>query len=150
MADFQQQADAVRFLRDSQDQLAKLGLEIHREMTRLIAFGRFAPSDRRKRGKGKREPFALLGFTRYRGRNSKGYFVVWLLTVQERMRSKLHAIRHELCWKMREPLAQAGAWLKPVVDGYFRYHAVRGNLSMLSRFRERICRYWRPVLRRRS
>jgi len=27
--------------------------------------------------------------------------------------------------------------------GYYRYHAVPGNLSVLSRFREQLCRYWR-------
>lgn len=36
-----------------------------------------------------------------------------------------------LCW-----------WLKRVVEGYYRYHAVPGNLAVLGRFRERICRYW--------
>ncbi len=51
---------------------------------------------------------------------------------------------------MHEPVALVGAWLKRVVEGYYRYHAVPGNLSVLSRFRERLCRYWRHVLRRRS
>jgi len=36
------------------------------------------------------------------------------------------------------------------VEGYYRYHAVPGNLAVLGRFRERICRYWRCTLRRRS
>ncbi len=150
VAGFQHQADAVRFLRDFQERLAKFGLEVHPEKTRLIAFGRFAASECRKRGKGKPETFAFLGFTHYCGRNSKGHFVVWRRTVAKRMRAKLHAIKQELRRKMHEPVAQVGAWLKRVVDGYFRYHAVPGNLSMLSCFRERICRYWRHVLRRRS
>ena len=51
---------------------------------------------------------------------------------------------------MHEPVAIVGAWLKRVVAGYYQYHAVPGNLSVLSRFRERLCRYWRHVLRRRS
>ena len=49
VAGFQHQADAERFLRDFQERLAKFGLEIHPEKTRLIEFGRFAASDRRKR-----------------------------------------------------------------------------------------------------
>jgi hypothetical protein len=53
VAGFQHQADAERFLRDFQERLAKFGLEIQPEKTRLIAFGRFAASDCRKRGKGK-------------------------------------------------------------------------------------------------
>ena len=49
VAGFQHQADAVRFLKDFQERLAKFGLEIQPEKTRLIAFGRFAASDCRKR-----------------------------------------------------------------------------------------------------
>jgi group II intron reverse transcriptase/maturase len=120
VAGFQHQADAERFLRDFRERLAKFGLEIHPEKTRLIAFGRFAASDCRKRGKGKPETFAFLGFTHYCGRNSKGHFVVWRRTVAKRMRAKLHAIKQELRRKMHEPVAVVGAWLKRVVDGYYR------------------------------
>jgi len=98
-------------------------LEIQPEKTRLIAFGRFAVSDCRKYGRGKPETFAFLGFTHYCGTNSKGHFVVWRRTVIKRMRAKLHAIKQELRRKMHEPVAQVGAWLKRVVEGYYRYHA---------------------------
>ena len=39
---------------------------------------------------------------------------------------------------MHEPIVLVGAWLKRVVEGYFRYHAVPGNLAVLGRFRERL------------
>ena len=42
VAGFQHRADAERFLKEFQERLAKFGLEIHPEKTRLIAFGRFA------------------------------------------------------------------------------------------------------------
>src|ERR1700722_6623780 len=142
VAGFQHRADAERFLRDFQERLAKFGLEIQPEKTRLIAFGRFAASDCRKRGKGKPETFAFLGFTHYCGTNSKGHFVVWRRTLVKRMRAKLHAIKQELRRKMHEPVADVGAWLKRVVVGYYRYHAVPGNLAVLGRFRARLCRYW--------
>ena len=80
VAGFQHQADAERFLRDFMNRLAKFGLGVHPEKTRLIEFGRFAASDRRKRGEGKPETFTFLGFTHYCGRNSKGHFVVWWRT----------------------------------------------------------------------
>jgi group II intron reverse transcriptase/maturase len=150
VAGFQHQADAERFLRDLQERLAKFGLEIHPEKTRLIEFGRFAASDRRKRGQGKPETFTFLGFTHYCGRNSKGHFVVWRRTAAKRLRAKLLAIKQELRRRMHEPIVLVGAWLKRVVEGYYRYHAVPGNLAVLGRFRERLCRYWRRILRRRS
>jgi len=141
VAGFQHQADAERFLRDFQERLAKFGLEIHPEKTRLIEFGRFAASDRQKRGQGKPETFTFLGFTYYCGRNSKGHFVVWRRTAAKRLRAKLLAIKQELRRKMHEPIVLVGAWFKRVVEGYFRYHALPGNLAVLGRFRERLCRY---------
>ena len=44
VAGFQHRADAERFLRDIQERLAKFGLEIHPEKTRLIEFGRPPPT----------------------------------------------------------------------------------------------------------
>ena len=84
VAGFQHQAEAERFLRDFRERLAKFGLEIHPEKTRLIEFGRFAASDRRKRKQGKPETFTFLGFTHYCGRNSKGHFVVWRRILRRR------------------------------------------------------------------
>jgi hypothetical protein len=47
---FQHQADAERFLNDFRERLAKFGLELHGEKTRLIEFGRFAGANRSSRG----------------------------------------------------------------------------------------------------
>ena len=93
VAGFQHRADAERFLRDFQERLAKFGLEVHPEKTRLIEFGRFAASDRRKRGQGKPETFTFLGFTHFCGTNSTGRFVVWRHTAAKRMRAKLRVIQ---------------------------------------------------------
>ncbi|HET9365997.1 MAG TPA: hypothetical protein VFP71_13390, partial [Candidatus Angelobacter sp.] len=43
-----------------------------------------------------------------------------------------------------------GRWLKSVVQGYFNYHAVPGNIDRLMGFRERLSRHWRWNLLRRS
>jgi hypothetical protein len=53
--------EAERFLKAFRERLAKLGLELHPEKTRLIEFGRFAAQDREKRGEGKPETFTFLG-----------------------------------------------------------------------------------------
>jgi RNA-directed DNA polymerase len=34
---------------------------------------------------------------------------------------------------MHDPVAQSGKWLKSVVQGYFNYYAVPGNLENLRR-----------------
>jgi len=59
---FENRMEAERFLKAFRDRLAKFGLELHPEKTRLIEFGRFAAQDREKRGEGKPETFTFLGY----------------------------------------------------------------------------------------
>ena len=59
---FQQRADAVRFLEAFKERLAKFGLELHPDKTRLIEFGRYAARERKRRGEGKPETFNFLGY----------------------------------------------------------------------------------------
>ncbi len=75
---FENRTEAERLLQAFRERLAKFGLELHPEKTRLIEFGRFAAQDREKRGEGKPETFTFLGFTHYCGkRRSNGTFIVW-------------------------------------------------------------------------
>jgi group II intron reverse transcriptase/maturase len=147
---FQHRQDAERFLREFGERLAEFGLELHPEKTRLIEFGRFAQVDRQQRGDGKAETFTFLGFTHYCGTNSKGHFVVGRTTQLKRMRATLHQIKARLRERMHERVGVVGQWLKRVVAGYYRYHAVPGNTATLGRFRDRLCTLWRAMLGRRS
>jgi RNA-directed DNA polymerase len=56
---FEHRAEAERFLREFRERLAKFGLEVHPEKTRLIEFGRFAQVNRKRRGAGKAETFTF-------------------------------------------------------------------------------------------
>ena len=148
---FESRAEAERFLGEFRERLAKFGLELHAEKTRLIEFGRCAARDRRQRGEGKPETFTFLGFTHYCGRRrSDGSFIVWRKTAKKRMVAKLQVLKAELIRRMHAPVAQVGEWLTKVVRGYYQYHAVPGNLNPLRSFRHRLCRLWRRTLNRRS
>jgi group II intron reverse transcriptase/maturase len=148
---FQYRTDAERFLRDLQERLAKFGLELHPDKTRLIEFGRFAFRDRERRGEGKPETFVFLGFTHYCGHlRSSGAFTVWRITATKRMVAKLKAIKAELRHRKHHRSSKVGEWLRKVVMGYYQYHAVPGNSSQLRLFRRRVCRLWRSILVRRS
>ena len=148
---FESRAEAERFLEEFRERLAKFGLELHAEKTRLIEFGRFAEQNRKRRGEGKPETFTFLGFTHYCGkRRSDGSFIVWRKTASKRMVAKLRVLKAALVRQKHDPPAQVGEWLRKVVQGYYQYHAVPGNLNQLSAFRHRLCRLWRAVLNRRS
>ena len=147
---FEQREDAERFLREFQERLAGFALELHPEKTRLIEFGRFAQVNRQQRGEGKPEAFTFLGFTHYCSTDTKGHFAVRRRTVPQRMRTTLHAIKAKLRQRMHEPVNAVGVWLKRVVSGYYRYHALPDNQRALWRFRDRLCDLWRSMLGRRS
>jgi RNA-directed DNA polymerase len=116
---FQHRADAERFLKEFRERLAKFGLELHPDKTRLIEFGRFAARNRKQRGEGKPETFTFLGFTHFCGqRISDGAFIVWRITAKKRMVAKLKAIKAELQRRRHDRTATVGAWLRTVVLGY--------------------------------
>ena len=147
---FQSRAEAERFLEEFRERLAKFGLELHAEKTRLIEFGRFAAQDRKQRGEGKPETFTFLGFTHFCGKRHNGAFIVWRVTAKKRMVAKLRAIKAELRRRMHEPVPSVGEWLQRVTLGYYRYHAVPGNIDRLNVFAQRLRRQWRFLLCRRS
>jgi hypothetical protein len=47
-------------------------------------------------------------------------------------------------------VADLGKWLRSVVQGYFNYHAVPGNLASLNSFRQEVSKRWLRALRRRG
>lgn len=147
---FEHQDEAERYLRELKEHLRANGLELNEDKTRLIRFGRFARPNRAERGEGKPEAFTFLGIQHICGKNRLGRFEVRRITDGKRRRKKLQAIQQELRWRMHVPIAQVGAWLKSVLRGYYQYHAIPGNLSVLSGFRHRVARLWFRTLSQRS
>jgi len=148
---FQHWADAVRFLEEFKERLAKFGLELHPDKTRLIEFGRYAARDRKQRGEGKPETFNFLRFTHFCGQRHKTEtFTVWRITAKKRMVAKLKIVKAELQRRKHDRTSQVGVWLRSVVTGYYQYHAVPGNIDQLRLFRKRVNRLWHAVLVRRS
>jgi RNA-directed DNA polymerase len=147
---FQYQSEATRFREALAERLRQFGLELHPQKTRLIEFGRFAEDHRHGRGQGPPETFDFMGLTHICGRDRQGKFQVQRRTIAKRMRARLAFIKLELRRRRHDRVRETGQWLRSVVTGYYRYHAVPGNLTMLSRFRCRLARLWRQALLRRG
>ena len=147
---FQHQDEAERYRKQLQEHLRRYGLELNEEKTKLIRFGRFAALNQAERGEGKPETFTFLGFQHICGKNSRGRFEVRRITDGKRRRKKQREIAHRLRRNMHEPIATVGEWLQSVLRGYYQYHAVPGNLHVLSRFRQRVLWRWYRALCRRS
>ena len=75
------------------ERMAKFGLALHEEKTRLIEFGRLPALARRQRGLRRPETFAFLGSTYYCGWTRDGRFIVKLKTQSKRLTRKLKALR---------------------------------------------------------
>jgi len=147
---FEHEAEAQRFLAELRERMALFALSLHPEKTRLIEFGRHAASDRERRGQGKPESFAFLGFTHICGKSRRGGFLLRRKTRQDRMRAKLAAIKQELRWRLHASIPEQGSWLRRVVTGYFAYHAVPTNIAALGTFRYFVSQLWLRSLRQRS
>jgi RNA-directed DNA polymerase len=148
---FEHREDAERFWADLRERLAKFGLELHAEKTRLIEFGRHASRDRAARGLGKPETFQFLGFTHICAKTRKsGRFKLVRHTDAKRMRAKLLAVKRELWKRMHHPVPEQGRWLARVLSGHYNYYAVPDNIEALAAFRYLLIRRWFKSLRRRS
>src|SRR6266850_1420898 len=148
---FEHRVDAERFLDEWKDRLRQFGLELHPDKTRLIEFGRHAVEQRKRRGESKPETFNFLGFMHVCGTTRKtGRFIVKRQTIRKRLSAKLHALKAELRHRWHTPVVQLGQWLRSVVQGWFNYHAVPGNMDSLNAFRSQVLRYWFRALRRRG
>jgi RNA-directed DNA polymerase len=147
---FQHQRDARRFLADLRQRMARFGLELHPDKTRLVEFGRFAAANRAARGLGKPETFGFLGFTHICGKTRGGWFQVKRVTIAKRVRAALQVVKGQLRSRMHLPIPEQGRWLASVVRGHMAYYAVPGNVQAVAAFRDEVTRHWFKALRRRS
>ena len=124
VAGFEHQDDARRFLDAMHERFEAFSLSLHPDKTRVIEFGRHAAVDRKKRGVGRPETFAFLGFTFICGKSRRGAFQLQRKTRRDRMRAKLQEIKAELRQRMHQTIPDQGHWLRQVVTGHFAYYAV--------------------------
>lgn len=147
---FQHRHEAHQFLGELRERFAKFGLELHPEKTRLIRFGRFAAQNRRDLGERKPETFDFLGFTHICGKTRNGKFMMLRHTMRKKWQAKLKELYVELRRRMHKSVPSQGAYLRSVVAGHMRYYGVPTNSTAIGAFRQKVCRLWMKVLKRRS
>ena len=130
--------DAKEFLSKLQTRLAKFGLEISKDKTKVLKFGRKVWKQTQKQ-KGKVETFNFLGFTHYCGRSRRGYFVMGHKTSKGNVCRKLKETK-EWMKKIRSKLKLKEWWptLKSKLIGHYNYFGVSGNYRCLRQFYNQI------------
>jgi len=147
---FQYREDAEKVLVVLPKRFAKFGLTLHPEKTRLIAFGRFAQGEAKKRGKKKPDTFDFLGFTHICARSRQGKFTVHGKTIDKRLRRGLKSIA-EWCKQHRhDPVSEQQKTLNAKLRGHYQYYGRRTNHASLHRFYREVCGIWRKWLNRRT
>jgi len=128
--------------------LNKFGLDLSKEKTRLIEFGRYAKINAKDK---KPDTFDFLGFTHFIDKTRKGKFKVGRKTRREKfnlslkkMNSWLKAIRNKV--KTKE-------WWKIVsakLRGHFEYYGISGNYAAIKDFYQLALRLIFKWINRRS
>lgn len=140
---FAEREDAERVLDVLGKRLAKYGLTLHPEKTRLLDF-------RCPRGDAKPGTFVFLGFTHYWAMSRKGRPIVKRKTAAKRLSRALRSL-NEWCRHNRHlPIAAQQATLAQKLRGHCAYYGITGNATALTRFRFWLVRVWRKWLCRRS
>lgn len=144
---FARQDDAERVLEVLHKRMAKYGLTLHPDKTRLIPFARPQVGQSRGTGPG---TFDFLGFTVYWCKNRRGGWRPGMKTRKARIQRALLALG-DWCRRHRHlPLKEQHAALSRRLRGHFRYFGVNGNFRSLARVEYRTRRLWIKWLRRRS
>ena len=147
---FQYRFEADEFLKALKTRLKQFNLSLHPEKTRLIEFGRFAATARKRRGEGKPETFDFLGFTHICGTFKKGGFEIRRISIKKRFTAKVKALRKAIKARRHDDVDDQGRWIRSVILGYRNYFAVPRNMGTVKRFRNEMLRAWYWALRRRS
>jgi RNA-directed DNA polymerase len=147
---FEHRAEAERFLKEFQERLAKFGLELHPDKTRLIEFGRFARANRQRGARENRRASRSWGSRTSVEPTVAGHSPSGGKRYGNGLEAKLQQVKQTLRERMHAPVPQTGEWLARVLNGFYQYHAVPGNWASLYRFRERLSRYWLHMLKQRS
>ena len=109
------------------ERVNRFGLELAKEKTRCIEFGRFARNTAYRRGEKPKE-FTFLGFTHYCGKSRRGYFKVKRRTSRKKSGQSLNELS-DWARRARAVLSKGemlrGARLR--VNGHLNYYAITDN-----------------------
>jgi hypothetical protein len=147
---FPYREDAEKVLEVLPKRFAKFGLTLHPEKTRLIAFGRFAKGEAKRRGKEKPDTFDFLGFTHICARSRQGKFTVHVKTIDKRLRRGLKSIADWCKRNRHSPVDEQQLTLNVKLRGHYQYYGRRTNSASLRRFYREVCGIWRKWLNRRT
>jgi hypothetical protein len=131
---FKYDSEAKAFGKMLGQRLAKFGLRIAEEKSRIIEFGRYVWQKAQREGK-KVATFDFLGFTHYCDKTRKGRFKLGRKTARSKFIQKIKAMNQWL--KEVRNIVKLKEWwevLKQKLIGHYNYYGISGNMRGLRRF----------------
>lgn len=139
---FEREEEAQEFYSKLQERLAKFGLEIEVNKSKIIPFGRNIKENR--------GTFDFLGFTFISGINRKGGYCTIRRTSNKKMGAKMANANQWLKANMHCPVNELIKKINSKLMGHYRYYGIIGNMHKLDVFREYIIHRLKAWLNRRS
>ena len=147
---FQYKADAERFYEALKSRMGHFGLKLEEGKSRLLEFGRFAATNRKRAGKGKPKTFNFLGFTHYCSKSRNGKFRVKRKTSRKKFIKKCREIHQRIKEMRTRRVPDIIEKLNQILTGYFHYYGITDNFDSLNDFRFKVQRSLFFWLNRRS
>lgn len=133
---FQYERDAIRFYEGLRARLAKFGLTLAAEKTKIIAFGRFAKGQ--SNGTSKPATFDFLGLTHYCSSSHTGKFRVKRRTSRKKLQASLQRMKEWIRSNRARPVAELMRELAQKLQGYYRYYGITDNMPRLREFQHQM------------
>ena len=151
IAGFQYPWEAERFYEQLRSRMAKFGLELEENKSRIVESGRYLASAKAKRGESTRlGTFDFLGFTFYCGRTSKGNPWIMPKTSSKKFRQKVKEMKIWLYNNREQRLGKLMYMLNVKLVVHYRYYGISFNSRMISNYRQQVRELLYKVLNRRS
>jgi group II intron reverse transcriptase/maturase len=148
---FEYEEDARRVIAVLGKRLARYGLTLHPEKTRLVEFRNPGLCHR---GRDEDQPtdcsFDMLGFTHFWARSRKGRWIVKRKTAKNRFGRAVKRLAQWCRANRHAPLAVQYEALNRKLRGHYAYYGVTGNARALGRYLRMAERAWRKWLNRRN
>ncbi len=141
---FQYENEANKFYAMLKERVAKFGLELAEDKSKIIRFGRFAKVD------GFNDKFDFLGFTHINGVTLSGGYKVIHHTSKKKMKQKQEAVKEWLKQNMHEKPSLIVKKLNVKLIGHYRYYGITNNHKATNNFRQYIVKELFATLKKRS
>jgi len=139
---FQYENEAKAFYEALKARLAKFGLALSEEKSKLIKFGRFAGVEAGK--------FDFLGFTIITGKTRGGKYAPKFKTSKKKLKTKYAKVKKWIREKIHLPIGELVKKTNIRLQGHYNYYGVSYNSKMLQNFYEYVKWQIKCGMKRRS